>query len=134
MSSMGFLDDSAVKNLPAVQETQVWSLGQEDPLEEEMATHSSILAWKIPWPEEPGGLQSKGLQRIGHNWVTWAHIIYNLRFISLFHTNMNELNVCMECVFFLYFKAKTEKRRAYSVSWRKTKRSRKKEERRRRKT
>ena len=56
MSSMGFLDNSAVKNLPAVQETQVWSLGREDPLEEKMATHSSILTWKIPWPEEPGGL------------------------------------------------------------------------------
>ena len=52
-----------VKNLPAVQmpqETQVLSLGQEDPLEEEMATHSSVLAWKIPWTEEPGGLQSLG--------------------------------------------------------------------------
>ena len=80
------------------------------------------------------GYSPKGLQRIGHNWMTWGHIIYTLRFISLFHTNMNELNVCMEYVFFLYFKAKTEKRRAYSVSWRKTKRSRKKEERRRRKT
>ena len=47
-----------VKNLPAMLETQVQSLGQEDPLEEEMATHSSILAWRIPWTEEPGGLQS----------------------------------------------------------------------------
>ena len=58
-----------VKNLPAVQETQetqVQSLGQEDPLEKEMAPHSSILAWKIPWMEEPGGLQSMGLQRGGH--------------------------------------------------------------------
>ena len=51
-----------VKNLPAMQETWVWSLGQEDPLEEEMATCSSILAWRIPWTEEPGGLQSMGLQ------------------------------------------------------------------------
>ena len=53
-----------------MQETQgkrVHSLGQEDPLEDEMATHSSILAWKIPWSEEPGGLQSTGLQRVGHN-------------------------------------------------------------------
>ena len=49
-----------VKNLPAMQETQVQSLGQEDPLEKEMATHSSILAWEIPWTEEPGGLQSIG--------------------------------------------------------------------------
>jgi len=47
-----------VKNLPAIQETQFWSLGQEDPLEMGMATHSSVLAWEIPWTEEPGGLQS----------------------------------------------------------------------------
>ena len=51
-----------VKNLPEVQETQVWSLGQEDPLEKGMATHSSVLAWRIPWTEEPGGLQSTGSQ------------------------------------------------------------------------
>ena len=49
------------------QETQVPSLDQEDPLEEEMGTHSSILAWEIPWTEEPGMLQSRGLQRVGHN-------------------------------------------------------------------
>ena len=54
-----------VKNLPAMQETWVQSLGWEDPLEKEMATHSNILAWRIPWTEEPGGLQSKGLQRVG---------------------------------------------------------------------
>ena len=52
-----------VKNLPAVQETQVQSLGWEDPLEKEMATHSRILAWRIPWIEEPGGPQSMGLQK-----------------------------------------------------------------------
>ena len=56
-----------VKNLPAMQETQVWSLGEADPLEEEMATHSSILAWETPWTEEPGGLQSKGSHRVGHD-------------------------------------------------------------------
>ena len=56
-----------VKNLSAMQETQVQSLGQEDPLEKEMATHSSTLAWKIPWTEEPGRLQSVGLQRVGHD-------------------------------------------------------------------
>ena len=56
-----------VKNLPAIQETQVQSLGREDPLEREMATHSSILAWRIPWTEEPGGLQSMGSQRVGHD-------------------------------------------------------------------
>ena len=56
-----------VKNLPAMQETQVQSLGREDPLEKEMATHSSVLAWRIPWTEEPGiGLQSMGSQRVGH--------------------------------------------------------------------
>ena len=56
-----------VKNMPAMQETWVRSLGQEDPLEEGMATHTSILAWKIPWTEEPGGLQSIGLHRVGHD-------------------------------------------------------------------
>ena len=59
----GFLGGSVVKNPPAKQETQVQSLGQEDPLEKEMATHSSILAWSIPWTEEPGRLQSMGLQK-----------------------------------------------------------------------
>ena len=56
-----------VKCLPTMQETQVQSLGWEDPLEKEMATHSNILAWKIPWMEEPGRLQSTRLQRVGHN-------------------------------------------------------------------
>ena len=56
-----------VKNLPADQEMQVRSLHWEDPLEKEMATHSSILAWEIPWTEEPGGLQSMGSQRVGHD-------------------------------------------------------------------
>ena len=56
-----------VKNLPAMQETRVRSLGREDPLEKGMATHSSILAWRIPWAEEPCGLQSMGSQRVGHN-------------------------------------------------------------------
>ena len=57
----------SVQNLPAVQETQVQSLGWEDPLEEEMTTHSIILAWKISWTEEPGGLQSMGSQRVRHD-------------------------------------------------------------------
>ena len=59
-----------VKNLPAVQETRVWSLSQGDPLKEGMATHSSILAWEIPRTEEPGGLQSTGSQRVRHDLVT----------------------------------------------------------------
>ena len=56
-----------VKHLPTMQETWVRSLGQEDPLEKEIATHTSTLAWKIPWTEEPGGLQSMGLQRVEHD-------------------------------------------------------------------
>ena len=56
-----------VKRLPAMQEPQVLSIGQEDPLEKEMATHSSTLGWKIPWTEERGRLQSMGLQRVRHN-------------------------------------------------------------------
>ena len=56
-----------LKHLPEMQETQVQSLGQEDPLEKEMATHSSTLAWKIPWMEEAGRLQSMGSQRVGHD-------------------------------------------------------------------
>ena len=59
-----------VKSLPEVWETQVQSLGQEDPLEKEVETHSSILAWKIPWTEEPGTLQYMGSQRVGHDWTT----------------------------------------------------------------
>ena len=56
-----------------MQETQVQFLGQEDPLEMEMATYSSVLAWEIPWTEDPDGLQSMGLQRVGHNLVTQTH-------------------------------------------------------------
>ena len=59
-----------VKNLPAMQETWVQFLSWEDPLEKGMDTRSSILAWRIPWTEDPGGLQSMGLQRVGHNWAT----------------------------------------------------------------
>ena len=60
----------AVKNLPAMEEIQVRPLGQEDTLEEGMATHSSILAWRISWTEKTGGVQSIGLQRVRYNWVT----------------------------------------------------------------
>ena len=59
-----------LKHLPAMRDTWVWSLDWEDPLEKEMATHSSILAWRIPWTEEPDGLQPMGSQRVGHNWAT----------------------------------------------------------------
>ena len=73
-----------VENVPAGQETWVPSLGQEDPLEKGMATHSSILAWRIPWPEEPGGqgaggVQSMELQRVRHDWVTNTFIYNSIR-------------------------------------------------------
>ena len=67
LESGTFLVVLMVKCLPAMQETWVQSLGREDPLEKEMATHSGILAWKIPWMEEPGGLQSLGSQRVEYN-------------------------------------------------------------------
>ena len=67
LHSLPLLPCNSVKNLPAVQESRVRSLGWEDPPEKEMATHSSILAWKISWTEEPGGLQSMGSQRVGHD-------------------------------------------------------------------
>ena len=61
-----------VKNPPAMQETQVRSLGRADPLQKGMATHSTVLAWRIPWTEEPGGLCSIGLQRVRHDWIDLA--------------------------------------------------------------
>ena len=73
LSNMWFVASlvaQVVKNLPAMQEMQVWSLNREDPLEKRMATHSSILAWRIPWTEEPSGLHSMGLQRVVHDRTT----------------------------------------------------------------
>ena len=70
MARLGFSSSSEAKNLPSIQqaqETRVPSLGREDPLVEGHATHSSMLAWEIPWTEEPGWQQSMGLQRVGHN-------------------------------------------------------------------
>ena len=64
-----------LKHPPAIWETWVRSLGRADSLEKDMATHSSILAWRIPWTEEPGGLQSTGLQRVGHDRATSLHFI-----------------------------------------------------------
>ena len=80
------------KNLPAMRETWVWSLGWEDLLEKEMATHSSILAWRIPQMEEPGRLQSMGSQRVGHDWVASLSLSYvNASWFKLFirHGNLN---------------------------------------------
>ena len=66
----GFPLAQSGKTLPAVQETQFWSLDWEDSLEKQMATYSNILAWKISWTQEPGGLQSMGSQKVGHDWAT----------------------------------------------------------------
>ena len=70
INTMGFPGSSVGKDLPAKQKMRGRSLGQEDPLEKEMATHSSILAWKIPWTQGSGGLQSVGLYKVGHDLVT----------------------------------------------------------------
>ena len=74
-----------------MQETRVQSLGQEDLLEKEMATHSSILAWRIPWTEEPGGLQSTGSHRVGHDWVTWLYLLQIHRWHHPYRENEEEL-------------------------------------------
>ena len=75
-----------VKNLPAMQETWVWSLGWEDPRKKEMVTHFSIPAWRIPWTENPGGLQSTGLQKVWHGWanVTQFSSVQSLSHVRLF--------------------------------------------------
>ena len=70
-------------HLPPMWETRVRSLGREDPLEKEMVTHSSILAWRIPWTEEPGGLQSTGLQRVGHDWATSLSCSFHCTMLSV---------------------------------------------------
>ena len=70
---MASLVAQKVESLPAMQETQVWSLGKKDLLKKEIETHSSILAWEILWAEEPGGLQSIRSQTVGHNWATYIH-------------------------------------------------------------
>ena len=80
-SALGFPGGPVIKKLPIVQEMQerwVWSLGQEDLLEKEMATHSSILVWRTPWTEEPGGLQSRGSQRVRHDWARSHTCLYSV--------------------------------------------------------
>ena len=86
------------KNLPAGQETQVWSLGREDPLEKEMATHSSILAWKIPWTEEPGRLWSMVSKRVRHDWATSLSLT---SISSVIHWLFS--SVLSSCQFFFFF-------------------------------
>ena len=96
---LGFPRSSVGKNLPAVQETWVRSLGGEDPLEEEMTIHSSILVWEIPWTEESSGLSSMGSQRVRHNWARMhiklyiymcVCIILNLLYLS-YYFELHEL-------------------------------------------
>ena len=99
-----FLVAHMVKNLPAVQETWVWSLGQEDPLEKRMATWYSILAWRIPWTEEPGRLQSMGSQRAGHDWATNTYfylLIVTFIFIeiSFIMKNLYVLHIFVQSIF-----------------------------------
>ena len=87
---MGFPVAHMVKNLPALQETWVWSLNQENTLEKGMATHSSTLAWRIQWTEEPGRLQSTRSQRLGHSWATntcWNISRWNDRMYGVFFKN-----------------------------------------------
>ena len=81
-----------VKRLPTMPETRVQSLGWEDPLEKEMATHSSSRAWKIPWTEKPGRLQSMGSQRVRHDWVTSLHLTY-----LLYRINHYEIEIWPFC-------------------------------------
>ena len=88
---LGFPSGSVVKNLPAMQESQrtwIWSLGQENPLEEEMETHSSNFAWKIPWTEEPGRLWSMESQMVGYDWSDWA--------CKHMHQVRSEVFICIE--------------------------------------
>ena len=103
-----------VKRLPTMRETWVWSLSWEDLLEKETATHSSTLAWKIPWTEEPGRLQSMGLQRVQHDWATSLLCFYNAQRQSLVSPlcTTHVFNVLM----FLYVGGKIRKKTKLS-SW-----------------
>ena len=83
-----------VKNLPAMRETWVPSLGGEDPLEKGMATHSSILAWRIPWTEEPGGIQSMGSPRVRRDWATQHSTQHSVHLPSL---NIDTVCAVSEC-------------------------------------
>ena len=101
-----------VKNLSALQEMQVQSLSKEDSLEEGMATHSSVLARRIPWTEEPGGLQSMGSQRVRHNWVTNTH--------THTHTHMKSkmcvLSMDASCALRLYILPSSKSRILYTCT------------------
>ena len=96
---IGFPGSSVAKNLPTVRETQVWSLDWEDSLEKRMATHSSILAWRIPWTEETVRLQSKGAQRIRHDWVTNTHSQVYHRVIMYKKNGLTLHKIIVLCIF-----------------------------------
>ena len=93
-NSEGSLMAQMVKNPPAMQETRVQSLGWEDPLEKGMASHSSILAWRIPYTEEPGGLQSMRWQRVRHNWAIFT---FHTQFIVARHSNYLPSTTLLTC-------------------------------------
>ena len=92
-----------LKHLPAMQMTWVRALVWEDPLEKEMATHSGILAWRIPWTEEPGGLQSTGSDRVRHNCIYYVQI-YNRIVISTQYHNLAYCQYIMNVIFFMSLK------------------------------
>ena len=95
----------AVKNLPAVPETQVQSLGQEEPLEKGMATHSSILAWRIPKTEEPAGLQTMGSQKVSDTTERLTHTITLQCCVNLRYKEVNQLYVCyIPSLYFFFFR------------------------------
>ena len=99
-----FLVGQIVKTLPEMREIQVWSLGWEDPLEKGMRTHSSILAWRIPWTEEPVGLQSTGLHRVRHDWNNLAHNTHQYVYVYAYicvcvchiHTNILYVHIYLK--------------------------------------
>ena len=93
LARMGFPGGSGGKHLYQMQETQVQSWDLKDPLEKEMAAHSSTLAWKIPWTEDPGRPQSVGLHRVRHNWATSLSLCYNERWLQL----CSSLNILWHC-------------------------------------
>ena len=101
---MASLVAQLVKCLSAMRETWVQSLDQEDPLEEEMATHSNILAWRMPWTEEPGGYSPWGSQRVGHDWVTNTfafHYEYTYYFIDIVILNYNFVFFCVDKLYII---------------------------------
>ena len=97
-----------LKHLPGMWETWVQSLGREDPLEKEMATHSSTLAWRIPWREESGRLQSMGSQRVGHDWATYLTLPYLIPISAIIRVRFCFILPCFIFVSFYHVVIKYE--------------------------